>query len=188
MDWRHHLASVWVHGLTSQSWCWPFHSRSSGILKSGLSLVWSCCSSWRNCGTIYERFHYEHEHSKKSWCLWGWKSSLVSEKLVYLWQAWWLCNRACYIALPLYICGFVTLGASIEKHLSVGALIMGWGISEFSVMINTVAVYAYCNDAFPKHQVIFSKIKSRLEHSYRPREKSAPWSILHVPLVVRSHI
>ncbi|PPQ93751.1 hypothetical protein CVT25_008131 [Psilocybe cyanescens] len=60
---------------------------------------------------------------------------------------------ACYIAIPLYICGFVTLGVSLEKHLSVGALIMGWGIAEFAVMINTVAIYAYCNDAFPKHQV-----------------------------------
>ncbi|KAJ3498844.1 hypothetical protein NLJ89_g10169 [Agrocybe chaxingu] len=59
---------------------------------------------------------------------------------------------ACYIAMPLYICGFVTLGAAFQKHLSVGALIMGWGIAELAVMINTVAIYAYCNDAFPKHQ------------------------------------
>ena len=61
--------------------------------------------------------------------------------------------RACYLATPLYICGFVTLGAALEKHLGVGALIMGWGIAEFSIMINTVAVYAYCNDSFPRHQV-----------------------------------
>jgi len=53
----------------------------------------------------------------------------------------------------LYICGFLVIGASIEKHLSVGALIMGWGLAEIAVMINTVAVYAYCNDSFPKHQV-----------------------------------
>ncbi|KAF8918897.1 MFS general substrate transporter [Mucidula mucida] len=59
---------------------------------------------------------------------------------------------ACYIALPLYICGFVTLGAGIQKHLSPAALIMGWGIAELAIMINTVAVYAYCNDCFPKHQ------------------------------------
>jgi len=59
---------------------------------------------------------------------------------------------ACYIAIPLYICGFVTLGAAFQKHLSVGALVMGWGIAELAIMINTVAVYAYCNDAFPKHQ------------------------------------
>ncbi|KAF7358629.1 MFS general substrate transporter [Mycena sanguinolenta] len=51
-----------------------------------------------------------------------------------------------------HICGFVTLGASVQKHLSPGAVIMGWGLAELAIMINTVAVYAYCNDAFPKHQ------------------------------------
>lgn len=30
---------------------------------------------------------------------------------------------------------------------------MGWGIAELAIMIDTVAVYAYCDDAFPKHQV-----------------------------------
>ncbi|TFK41584.1 MFS general substrate transporter [Crucibulum laeve] len=59
---------------------------------------------------------------------------------------------ACYLAVPLFICGFLVLGASLQKHLSLGALIMGWGIAELAVMINTVAVYAYCNDCFPKHQ------------------------------------
>ncbi|KAJ8516092.1 hypothetical protein ONZ45_g6562 [Pleurotus djamor] len=59
---------------------------------------------------------------------------------------------AVYLAIPLYICGFVTLGAAIQEHLSIGAVIMGWGIAELSIMIATVAVYAYCNDCFPKHQ------------------------------------
>ncbi|KAK0495912.1 MFS general substrate transporter [Armillaria luteobubalina] len=59
---------------------------------------------------------------------------------------------ACYIAMPLYICGFVTFGASIQKHLNTGGIIMGWGIAELATMINTVAIYAYCNDCFPKHQ------------------------------------
>ncbi|KAH9918647.1 MFS general substrate transporter [Fomitopsis serialis] len=57
-----------------------------------------------------------------------------------------------YIALPLYICGFLVLGASFQKHLGVGALVMGWGIAEVAVMITTVAVYAYCNDCFPTRQ------------------------------------
>ncbi|KAF9254339.1 MFS general substrate transporter [Marasmius fiardii PR-910] len=57
---------------------------------------------------------------------------------------------ACYLAMPLYICGFVVIGAALQKHLNTGALIMGWGIAELAVMINTVAVYAYCNDCFPK--------------------------------------
>ncbi|EKM56913.1 uncharacterized protein PHACADRAFT_254299 [Phanerochaete carnosa HHB-10118-sp] len=59
---------------------------------------------------------------------------------------------ACYIAVPLYICGFVVLGAAFQKHLSVGALVMGWGIAEVAVMVNTVAVYAYVNDCFPTLQ------------------------------------
>ncbi|KIY62844.1 MFS general substrate transporter [Cylindrobasidium torrendii FP15055 ss-10] len=59
---------------------------------------------------------------------------------------------ACYVALPLFICGFVTLGAGIQEHLSTAAVIMGWGIAELSIMIATVAIYAYCNDCFPKHQ------------------------------------
>ncbi|KAI0795662.1 MFS general substrate transporter [Abortiporus biennis] len=58
----------------------------------------------------------------------------------------------CYIAVPLYICGFVLIGASFQNHLSIGALIMGWGIAEVATMINTVAVYAYCNDCFPRFQ------------------------------------
>ncbi|KZV68354.1 MFS general substrate transporter [Peniophora sp. CONT] len=59
---------------------------------------------------------------------------------------------ACYIAIPLNICGFVVLGASLQNHLSAGGLIMGWGIAEFSVMIGTVSVYAYMNDCFPRNR------------------------------------
>lgn len=39
-------------------------------------------------------------------------------------------DRACYLAVPLYVCGFIVLGASLQNHLNVGALIMGWGIAE----------------------------------------------------------
>lgn len=58
---------------------------------------------------------------------------------------------ACYAAMPLFICGFLTLGAGIQ-HLNKAALILGWGIAEVAVMVNTVAVYAYCSDCFPRHQ------------------------------------
>ncbi|KAI0070549.1 MFS general substrate transporter [Panus rudis PR-1116 ss-1] len=58
----------------------------------------------------------------------------------------------CYIAVVLYICGFVLIGGALQNHLTIGALIMGWGISEVAIMINTVAVYAYCNDCFPRLQ------------------------------------
>ncbi|KAG2061658.1 MFS general substrate transporter [Suillus hirtellus] len=55
----------------------------------------------------------------------------------------------CYLAMPLYICGFLTLGVGIQ-NLSEAALIMGWGIAIVAITINTVAVYAYCNDCFPR--------------------------------------
>jgi hypothetical protein len=42
--------------------------------------------------------------------------------------------------MPLYIIGFVVLGASFQKHLSPGAIVMGWGLAELATMINTVAV------------------------------------------------
>ncbi|KAF8531347.1 MFS general substrate transporter [Gautieria morchelliformis] len=58
----------------------------------------------------------------------------------------------CYLGLPLYITGFVVIGAAFQNHLTIGALIMGWGIAECAVMITTVAIYAYANDCFPKHQ------------------------------------
>lgn len=52
-------------------------------------------------------------------------------------------HRTCYIAVPLYIGSFVLLGASFQKHLSVGALVLGWGISEVAIMVNTVAVCTF---------------------------------------------
>ncbi|TFK41694.1 MFS general substrate transporter [Crucibulum laeve] len=59
---------------------------------------------------------------------------------------------ACYLSALLQMTGFLTLGAALQHHLSVGAIIMGWGIAEVGIMIGTVSVYAYCNDCFPKHQ------------------------------------
>ncbi|PPR06452.1 hypothetical protein CVT24_002613 [Panaeolus cyanescens] len=88
---------------------------------------------------------------------------------------------ACYVALPLFICGFVVLGASFQKHLSVGALVMGWGIAELSIMINTVAIYAYCNDAFPKHQGEISALVNlaRVLGGFSVAYFQVPWAIKH---------
>lgn len=51
--------------------------------------------------------------------------------------------RACYIAVPLYLCGFLVLGATLQNKANIAGIIMGWGIAEVAVMINTVAVCAY---------------------------------------------
>ena len=56
--------------------------------------------------------------------------------------------RTCYVAVPLYICGFFVLGAAFQKHLSVGALVMGWGIAELAIMIDTVAVCEFLFSSF----------------------------------------
>ncbi|KAF8552491.1 MFS general substrate transporter [Imleria badia] len=57
----------------------------------------------------------------------------------------------CYFAVPLFLCGCLLLGAGIQ-HLNMAAVVLGWGIAEVAVMVNTVAVYAYSNDCFPRHQ------------------------------------
>jgi len=88
---------------------------------------------------------------------------------------------ACYLAMPLYICGFVLLGASFQNHLSVGALVMGWGIAELAVMINTVAIYAYCNDCFPKHQGEVSALinLARTLGGFAVAFFQVPWALKH---------
>ena len=50
----------------------------------------------------------------------------------------------------LYIIGFVTLGAAFQEHLSIGALVMGWGISGVAVMINTVSMCKHPTASCPR--------------------------------------
>lgn len=79
---------------------------------------------------------------------------------------------ACYPAVILYVTGFVMLGASLQEHLSLAALIIGWGMAQMAVMTNTVAICesypasggvhhrqqssmvdAYASDCFPRNAV-----------------------------------
>ncbi|TCD68168.1 hypothetical protein EIP91_011446 [Steccherinum ochraceum] len=87
----------------------------------------------------------------------------------------------CYIAVPLYIVGFVLIGAALQNHLNIGALIMGWGIAEVAVMINTVAVYAYCNDSFPKFQGEVSSLinLARVLGGFSVAYFQVPWASKH---------
>ncbi|KAL0958250.1 hypothetical protein HGRIS_000403 [Hohenbuehelia grisea] len=88
---------------------------------------------------------------------------------------------ACYIGVPLYVVGFILLGASIQEHLSVGALIIGWGIAELGVMVTTVAVYAYCNDCFPRQQGEISALLtvSRILGGFSVAYYQVPWAEKH---------
>jgi MFS family permease len=88
---------------------------------------------------------------------------------------------ACYIAIPLYICGFVTLGASFQKHFSIGAVVISWGLATFGMMINTVAVYAYCNDSFPKNPGEISALVNfaRIVGGFSVAYFQVPWASKH---------
>ena len=56
---------------------------------------------------------------------------------------WRACgHRACYVGIPICVCGFVVLGVALKDHNSVPVLVIGWGMIVVSVMMNTVAVCA----------------------------------------------
>ncbi|KAJ7440296.1 MFS general substrate transporter [Mycena galericulata] len=57
----------------------------------------------------------------------------------------------CYISLPLYITGFLLLGHGFQSK-NVPSVILGWGIGQVGIMLNTTAIYAYLKDCFPSHQ------------------------------------
>ena len=45
--------------------------------------------------------------------------------------------------------GFVIIGQAVQYHLSIGAVIMGWGMFQFGVMVTSVATVAYVLDCYP---------------------------------------
>jgi len=55
--------------------------------------------------------------------------------------------RSCYIGMPLYICGLVLLGAAFENHLSVGVVVIGWGVSLAAVIVIMVSI---CEFLYPR--------------------------------------
>ncbi|KAI0284708.1 MFS general substrate transporter, partial [Russula aff. rugulosa BPL654] len=89
--------------------------------------------------------------------------------------------RACYVAVPLYVCGFLALGIGFQKHDSVGAVVMGWGIAQVAIMVNTVAVYAYLNDCFPKNHGEISALLhvSRVLGGFSVAYFQVPWATKH---------
>ncbi|KAJ6595498.1 MFS general substrate transporter [Mycena vulgaris] len=56
----------------------------------------------------------------------------------------------CYVSLPLYIVGFILLGHGVQVK-NVPAFVLGWGIGQVGIMLNTTAIYAYLQDCFPAH-------------------------------------
>jgi hypothetical protein len=116
--------------------------------------------------------------------------------------AQWRRHRACYVAVPLYVCGFVVLGVALKEHKSVFALVMGWGLLVAAVMMNTVAVCAclcvsttrddsslvfffaldaYTNDCFPKFQGEISALQNlaRVLGGFSVAYFQVPWATKH---------
>ncbi|KAF8877198.1 major facilitator superfamily domain-containing protein [Infundibulicybe gibba] len=87
----------------------------------------------------------------------------------------------CYIGVPLFVIGFVILGAALQNHLNIGVVIVGWGIAQISVVVNTVAVYAYCNDCFPRQQGEISALLNlvRTLGGFSVAYYQVPWAMKH---------
>ncbi|KAL8283756.1 hypothetical protein RQP46_005551 [Phenoliferia psychrophenolica] len=86
----------------------------------------------------------------------------------------------CYLAMPLFVVGFVVLGAAFQKKLSVAALVFGWGIAEFSIMINTRTLGGF---AIPYYQVPFSLAHGPLKVFGMEAGVGAALFILIIPLL-----
>lgn len=56
---------------------------------------------------------------------------------------------AIYPSALFQIAGLVLLGQALSRHISVGAVVMGWGMYSFGIMTMSVAVSSYLLDAYP---------------------------------------
>ena len=54
-----------------------------------------------------------------------------------------------FLAVFLMIPGLVLCGQALEKQLTVGAVVIGWGMYVVGVMLSSVAIQAYILDCFP---------------------------------------
>ncbi|KAF5648094.1 endo-1 3-beta-glucanase [Fusarium sp. NRRL 52700] len=54
-----------------------------------------------------------------------------------------------YISAIPMIAGLVWMGQALHKHLSVAAIVVGWGMHGFGIMLASVAVASYLLDAYP---------------------------------------
>ncbi|KAJ9602183.1 hypothetical protein H2200_013303 [Cladophialophora chaetospira] len=65
----------------------------------------------------------------------------VFEPEVRLWMA--------YVAAILMIIGLVLLGQALQRHLSLGVIIIGWGMHSCGLVILSVTTFAYAVDSYP---------------------------------------
>jgi len=74
--------------------------------------------------------------------------------------------RACYIGIPLYICGFVLLGATLEKHLSVGLLVLGWGMAIVAMIVDTVAICTFLHSRLARKDLTAIRLRCICERLF----------------------
>jgi hypothetical protein len=55
---------------------------------------------------------------------------------------------ATFVASSFMVPGLILVGQALEHHLNYSAIVMGWGMYVFGVMIASVAVTAYCLDCY----------------------------------------
>ncbi|KAF9254535.1 hypothetical protein L218DRAFT_475367 [Marasmius fiardii PR-910] len=84
----------------------------------------------------------------------------------------------CYLAIPLFLCGFLVLGAALQHHLHIAVIVVGWGIAQVATLMCTVAVYAYSNDCFPRRQGEVSAVINlvRVLGGFSVAYYQVPWS------------
>lgn len=54
-----------------------------------------------------------------------------------------------YVGGIIMVPGLVLIGQAVEKHLSIAAIVVGWGMFQFGVMTVSVATVAYALDCYP---------------------------------------
>lgn len=57
---------------------------------------------------------------------------------------------ALYVAYVVMMAGLVLVGLALEQHLQIVAVVFGWGMVSFSIMVDSVVVTAYAMDSYPK--------------------------------------
>lgn len=57
--------------------------------------------------------------------------------------------RPVYLSAILLIPGLVLIGQALEHHLHWAAIVMGWGMFVFGLMVASVAITVYALDSYP---------------------------------------
>jgi len=55
-----------------------------------------------------------------------------------------------WIVLPLKLAGYNMIGLTMQRHLNIWVLIVGWGMHNFSTVLTTSAVASYLIDCYPE--------------------------------------